>query len=155
MLATSDKGVSHTSAPLASPADYVDLSFSAEGGTPYTIWVRLRAVNNNKFNDSLWVQFSDARANGTPVYAVNTTSGLLVNLATSGSAANLSGWGWENGAYWLSQATTVTFATTGLHTVRVQVREDGVEFDQIVLSPSTYRSTPPGPDSNDTTIVPR
>ena len=155
MLATSDQGVAHTSAPLASPADYVDLSFAADGGTPYTIWVRLRATNNNKFNDSLWVQFSDARANGTSVYAVNTTSGLLVNLATNSSGASLSGWGWQNGAYWLSQATTITFATTGLHTVRVQVREDGVDFDQIVLSPSTYLDAPPGPDANDTTIVPR
>lgn len=155
MLATSDNGVAYTSAPLASPADYVDLSFSANASTPYTIWVRLRALNNSKFNDSIWVQFSDARVNGSSVYAVNTTSGLLVNLATDSSGGSLSGWGWQNGAYWLSQATTITFPTSGLHTVRVQVREDGVEFDQIVLSPSTYLSTPPGPDANDTTIVPR
>lgn len=155
MLATSDTGVSHANAPLASPSDYVDLTFSANAGTPYRIWVRLRALNNSKYNDSLWVQFSDARANGSSVYAMNTTAGLLVNLATDRSGSSLSGWGWENGAYWLSQATTLTFATSGMHTIRVQVREDGVEFDQIVLSPSEYLSAPPGPAANDNTIVPR
>jgi len=37
--------------------------------------------------------------------------------------------------------------------VRIQVREDGVQFDQIVLSPTTYLNTAPGPASNDATIV--
>jgi len=41
----------------------------------------------------------------------------------------------------------------GSHTVRIQVREDGVQFDQIVLSPTTYLNTAPGPASNDATIV--
>jgi hypothetical protein len=53
----------------------------------------------------------------------------------------------------LSQATTVTFAASGSHTLRIQVREDGVQFDQIVMSPSQYRDAPPGPVSNDSTIV--
>jgi hypothetical protein len=50
----------------------------------------------------------------------------------------LSAAGWLVGAYWLSQAATFTFPTSGPHTLRIQVREDGVMFDQIVLSPSTY-----------------
>ena len=98
----------------------------------------------------MWVQFSDAN-----VYPINSTSGLLVNLATDGSGSSLSGWGWQNAAYWLSQTTTVTFGTTGTHTVRIQVREDGVQFDQIVLSPTTYFNSAPGPVANDTTIVPK
>jgi len=49
----------------------------------------------------------------------------------------------------------VSFATSGTHTVRVQVREDGVQFDQIVLSPSTYLNASPGLLTNDTTIVPK
>jgi hypothetical protein len=48
---------------------------------------------------------------------------------------------------------TVTFPTAGPQTLRIQVREDGVQFDQIVLSPATYQSTPPGPVANDHTIV--
>jgi hypothetical protein len=53
----------------------------------------------------------------------------------------------------LSQPTAVSFATTGAHTLRIQVREDGVEFDQIVLSPSRYLNSAPGGASGDTTIA--
>jgi hypothetical protein len=78
-----------------------------------------------------------------------------VNLATNASASSLNNWGWQNTAYWLSQATTVTFASSGAHTLRIQIREDGVQFDQVVLSPSTYLSSSPGAVTNDTTIVPK
>jgi len=97
----------------------------------------------------------DARVNGSSVYPLNTTNALLVNLTTDGTGSSLSGWGWINSAYWLSQPTTVTFAASGTHTLRVQVREDGVQFDQIVLSPTTYLNAPPGPTANDSTIVPK
>ena len=97
---------------------------------------------NSKWNDAVWVQFSDARANGSSVYPLNSTSGLLVNLATDSGAGSLNAWGWENSAYWLSQSTTVSFANSGAHTLRIQVREDGVEFDQIVLSPATIFGGP-------------
>jgi hypothetical protein len=40
-----------------------------------------------------------------------------------------------------------------MHTMRVQVREDGVQLDQIVLSPTTYLSAAPGPPTADSTIV--
>jgi Gylcosyl hydrolase family 115 C-terminal domain len=154
-LITPDNGVANTNNPLASPADFVDVTFNAEANTPYRIWLRLQANGNSKSNDSLWVQFSDARVNGAAVYPINTTSGLLVNLATDSTGSSLSGWGWQNTAYWLSQATTITFPTTGTHTLRIQVREDGVQFDQIVLSPATFLSSAPGPVRNDSTIVPK
>ena len=115
----------------------------------------MKALNNNKFNDSVWVQYSDAIANGSPVYPLSSTSGLLVNLATDAGALSLNNWGWQNGAYWLSQATTVTFASSGTHTMRIQLREDGVRLDQIVLSPTTYLSVAPGTATNDSTIVPK
>ena len=152
-LATPEAGWATINAPLAAPADYVDVTFSANANTAYTLWLRLRALNDNKYNDSVWVQFSDAQVNGSPVDPIGSTSGLLVNLATDGAATSLNGWGWKNGAYWLSQAATVTFAAAGVHTLRIQVREDGVQLDQIVLSPSTYLTTPPGPVTNDSTIV--
>jgi hypothetical protein len=154
-LTTTDRGVSNTNAALAAPVDYVDLTFTAAANTPYRIWLRLRATNDNKFNDSLWAQFSDALIGGSAAYRVNTTSGLLVNLATDSSGGSLSGWGWQNAAYWLSQGTTVTFATDGMHTIRLQTREDGLNIDQIVLSPSTYLNAPPGPVGGDGTIVSR
>ncbi len=141
--------------PLASPTNYVDVTFNAEAGTPYRIWLRLKALNNDKLNDAVWVQFSDSLFNGAPIYRTGTTSALLVNLATDGSASSLNNWGWQNGAYWLSQATTLTFQNSGPHTIRIQIREDGVQFDQIVLSPSTYLSSSPGSVTNDSFIVPK
>ena len=51
------------------------------------------------------------------------------------------------------EPTTVTFATSGTHTLRIQAREDGVALDQIVLSPGRYLQTAPGAVSNDSTIV--
>ena len=154
-LVTSDVKFQSPDSPLAAPADYVDVTFTANAGTPYTLWLRLQALNNSKFNDSVWVQFSDARVNGAPIYPLNSTSGLAVNLATSSAGTSLNRWGWQNKAYWLSQETTVTFATSGTHTLRIQVREDGVQLDQIVLSPTTYLTTAPGSVTNDSTIVPR
>jgi hypothetical protein len=154
-LATPDNGVANPNNPVAAPSDYVDVTFSADANTPYTIWLRLKATANSKYNDAVWVQFSDALANGAPVYQLNSTSGLLVNLATSSSGSSLNNWGWQNTAYWLSQATTVTFANAGNHTLRIQIREDGVQLDQIVLSPSTYLNSAPGSATNDSTIVPK
>jgi len=140
--------------PLPSPMHYVDISFNAYAGTPYKIWLRMRARQNRKGDDSLWVQASDGLSLGSPIYRINTTSGLAVNLANSNSE-NGYNWGWQNTAYWLTQPTVLTFASTGLHTIRIQVREDGVEFDQVVLSPSTYMNAAPGASGNDTTIVPK
>jgi hypothetical protein len=37
--------------------------------------------------------------------------------------------------------------------LRIQQREDGPIVDQIVLSPNTYLTTPPGPRQNDGTIL--
>jgi hypothetical protein len=153
-LVTSDVGVANLSAPLAAPTDYVDVPFNANAGT-YRIWLRMQAAGNSKGSDAVWLQFSDAVVSGSPAYRMNTNSGLLVNLATDASAASLNGWGWQNTAYWLSQQTAVTFSTSGARTLRIQVREDGVQFDQIVLSPSTYFNQAPGPPTADSTIVPK
>src|SRR5205807_2748775 len=107
-------------------------------GTAFTFWIRLKALNNSKYNDSFYVQFSDALSSGSPIYPLNSTSGLVVNLATDSTGSSDQNWGWVNGAYWLSQPATFTFASTGSHTMRVQIREDGFEFDQVVLSPSNF-----------------
>jgi hypothetical protein len=152
-LTTPDAGVSSINSAQAAPASYVDVTFDAPAATPYALWLRLKARDNSKWNDSVWVQFSDARVNGSAAYPLNTTSALMVNLATDGAAGSLVGWGWQNGAYWLSQATTVSFASSGTHTIRIQIREDGVELDQIVLSPNRYLTSPPGAVTNDSTIV--
>jgi hypothetical protein len=152
-LMTPDNEWASTDAPPATLGDYIDVTFNANAGTPYTLWLRLQALARSKYNDAVWVQFSDALVNGLAVYPLNSTSALLVNLATDAAAGSLNGWGWTNGAYWLAQPRTVAFATSGTHTLRIQVREDGVQLDQIVLSPSTYLNAAPGPPTSDAVIV--
>jgi hypothetical protein len=152
-LVTPDNGFAATDAALAAPTNYVDVPFTADGRTDYTLWIRIKALNNSKFNDSLWVQFAGALAAGSNVYTIGSTAALNVNLATSSTATSLNNWGWQNGAYWLSQPVTVSFATTGPHTMRIQIREDGVQFDQIVLSSTRFLTSAPGAVTSDATIV--
>ena len=153
--ASSDVGWASTNAALASPADRVDLSFTAAANTPYHVWVRLRATDNSKWNDSVWLQFGDAvSADGSALYRTGTTSALLLNLEPC-NGCGTSGWGWVDGAYWLAQTSIVQFSSSGAHALRVQSREDGAQIDQIVLSPATYLSRPPGGNANDSTILPR
>src|SRR4029077_7798702 len=95
-LITPDNGVAFPNNPLAAPSDYIDVTFNANPGTPYTVWLRLQALANSKYKDAVWLQFSDASANGVSAYPINTTSGLLVNLATDANAGSLRGWGWQN-----------------------------------------------------------
>ena len=152
-LASADKGWSSPDAALAAPADYVEFSFSAASKTPYHVWVRMRAAGNSKFNDSMFAQFSDATSStGASLYALGSANALTLNLQFS-NGAKLNGWGWVDGAYWLSQASTVSFSGTGAHTLRLQTREDGVQIDQVVLSPATYLSSSPGQKSGDSTII--
>ena len=154
-LVTSDTGFNTANNALASPTQYVDVTFTANANTPYTFWMRMQALNNSTGNDSVWVQFNDATISGSPAYRIGTTVGLLVNLASDSSGSSLNGWGWRNTAWWLSQTTTVSFPTTGTHTLRIQIREDGVQFDQIVLSPGAYLTDAPGLMTGDQTIVPK
>ena len=152
-LSSVDNGWSTTDVAQASPANYFEASFSASAATAYHVWLRLQGTNNSKWNESVWVQFGDATdTNGSAIYRIGTTSALLVNLERC-SGCGVSAWGWQSGAYWLSQTTNLKFPTTGTHTIRVQTREDGVKIDQIVLSPATYLSSAPGGLLNDTTIV--
>ncbi len=154
MLASADHGWSTASAPLAAPGDYVDFSLPADPSTPYRLWLRMRGTGNSKWNESVWVQFSGATdVGGSPLYPIGTTSGLLVNLEPCKNCG-VSGWGWQDGAYWLAQSSIIRFAGAS-HVLRVQTREDGVQVDQVVLSPVAYVGSAPGAGSNDTTIVPK
>jgi hypothetical protein len=154
-MATVDSGWSTTNAPLASPTDYFDVDFDAEAGTSYQIWLRLRGAADSKFNESVWVQFDDAiDGAGNTLWPIDSTSALLVNLEDC-IGCGISGWGWQDNASWTGQVARIRFRTTGPQTLRVQVREDGVEIDQIVLSPLTWWSSAPGAVRNDTTIVPK
>ena len=156
LLTSADKGWSNTGAPLASPADSFDFTFTAPAATSYHVWLRMRAGANSKYNDSVYVQLSDAvDGNGAALYTMGTRNGLTINLATNSGGGSLGGWGWQDGAYWLTQPTTVRFASSGTHTLRIQTREDGVQIDQVVLGAGAYVTSAPGQATNDATIVPK
>lgn len=80
--------------------------------------------------------------------------GLSVNLEEC-SGCGVDGWGWRDNGWGTSPAppgTMIYFAGSGTHTLRVQTREDGVSFDQIVISADVYLDAPPGPAKRDNTI---
>ena len=155
MLTTADSGWSTADVPVANAEHYFEATFEAAASTTYQVWLRLRATSNSKWNESVWVQFDNTvDGTGNPLWRIGSSSGLLVNLENC-NGCGVAGWGWQDNAWWLGQAARVRFATDGTHTIRVQVREDGVSIDQIVLSPVTWMSSAPGALKNDATIVPK
>jgi hypothetical protein len=137
-------------APSATPADYFEMSFTADARVPYKLWLRGMAEKNSYNNDSVFVQFSDSvTSSGAATYRIGTTGGTSVTIEECNSCG-LSGWGWADNVIGGTGAT-IYFASSGTHTIRIQRREDGVSIDQIVLSRSRYLTSPPGYAKNDAT----
>ena len=149
-----DRAAAKVPAALAAPINYFEMTFEAQAGVAYHLWMRGKADKNNWANDSVYVQFSGAvDVHGAASYRLGTTSATSVSIE-DGLNAGLAGWGWSDNSY-DGFADSLYFATTGPQTIRVQVREDGLSLDQIVLSSAAYRTTAPGAAKNDTTILPR
>src|SRR6185369_199597 len=75
-LANADLGGAKLATALASPASYFEMTFNAESGTPYHLWVRGKAQDDSPYNDSYFVQFSGSvTSTGTPVFRIGTTDG--------------------------------------------------------------------------------
>src|SRR5439155_4922136 len=87
----------------------------------------------------------------SPNYRIGTPSGAEFVLQ-DGTSGSISGWGWADNGFG-NFGPDIYFATTGTHTIRIQVRTDGTILDQIVLSPDTYVRVAPGAARNDTTIL--
>jgi hypothetical protein len=140
---------------LASPSSYVEVQFYAAAGVPYRMWARMRAEADDYRNDSLFLQFDGAvDATGAAVHRIGTTSAAIVVLE-EGSGAGVAGWGWNDTLYGgTALAPPVYFARSGLQTLRVQQREDGVMWDQIVFSAHEFFDRRPGVTKMDTSIVP-
>jgi hypothetical protein len=149
-LRNPDAGAAKLAAPLANPTSYFELTFDAAAATPYHLWIRGKADKNSWANDSVYVQFADDLG-PTATFGRGTTSAATVSIEDC-TNCGVAGWGWQDQAYG-ALAPNLVFDRAGQHTIRVQVREDGLTIDQIVLSPSTYLSTAPGALKNDNTIV--
>jgi regulation of enolase protein 1 (concanavalin A-like superfamily) len=153
-LANANLGAAKISAPLAEPAKYFDMGFTADAGVPYRLWIRGKATSNSWQNDSVWVQFSDSTtSSGTPQWRMGTTSGAKVEIEDCVNCG-LADWGWQDtsNSSGGDLGPVVYFSTSGPHTIRVQVREDGLSIDQIMLSSGPFLDTAPGAVQFDGTI---
>jgi hypothetical protein len=152
-LSNPDLGAAKLTAPLPTPSTYFEMTFNAVAGKPYRLWIRGKAQANAWMNDSVYVQFNDSvDGAGAAVFRPGTTSATSVSIE-QGSGSGLHGWGWSDNGYG-KDGPAIYFKTTGSHTIRVQVREDGLAIDQIVLSSGNYLMTSPGMAKDDTTILP-
>jgi hypothetical protein len=142
--------------PAASPANYFELTFTAEAGRPYRLWIRGKADHDAWSNDSVHVQFSGSvDSAGSSVYRIGSTASTEFNLEAC-SGCGLSGWGWEDNGWGPGVfGPAIYFAVTGTQRMRIQTREDGLAIDQVVLSPQAYLSASPGTTRNDTVILPK
>jgi hypothetical protein len=144
------------SSPTANPTNYFEVTFNAERGRAYRLWIRGQAESNSWGNDSVFVQFSGSvTAAGSPVYRIGTTSATEVNLEDC-SGCGLSGWGWQDNGWGAGVlGPLIYFETAGPQTIRVQTREDGLWIDQILLSPEKFLNAAPGSLKSDQTIFPQ
>jgi hypothetical protein len=112
----------------------------------------MQAQGDAYTNDSMFVQFSGAvTAQGAAVNRIGTSAAAIVVLE-EGTGAGLTAWGWNDDNYG-GLGAPVYFATSGIQTIRIQQREDGLMWDQLVLSAGTYFSTRPGLTRSDSTVV--
>jgi endonuclease/exonuclease/phosphatase family metal-dependent hydrolase len=139
-----DAGATKLSSALASPTNYFELTFQADAGKPYHLWIHGRADKDSWANDSIFVQFSGSvTSSGSAIYRVGTTSATVVNLEDC-SGCGLSGWDFQDNGYGAGVlGDDIYFATTGTQTLRVQTREDGLAIDEIVLSSGSYLKSAP------------
>jgi phosphatidylserine/phosphatidylglycerophosphate/cardiolipin synthase-like enzyme len=153
-LASIDRGVPKIVTADASPASYAELTFEADAGTPYRVWLRARADRDYWGNDSVHLQFSDGvDSTGTAAYRIGTSSSTVVNLEDC-SGCGLNGWGWQDNGWGVGViGPSIYFSSSGTHKVRIQVREDGCIIDQIIISPERYLHNAPGSLKNDATIL--
>ena len=151
-----NSGAPKLAAALAAPVNYFEMTFTAEAGRPYHLWIRGKADSNAYANDSAFVQFSGStNATGTAVFRIGTAAATDFNLEAC-SGCGLSNWGWEDNGWGTGvKGPDIYFATTGTQKIRIQTREDGLAIDQIVLSPVKYLTASPGATKNDTVILPR
>jgi hypothetical protein len=145
-------GVAKIGTAASSPANFFELTFQAEAGVEHRVWIRMKADDDHWANDSLFVQFSDGldRA-GNAVWRIGTQSAMSVSLEDC-TGCGEHGWGWNDNGY-DTPGQSVTFATSGTHTLRIQQREDGISVDQVVLSSRTYINAAPGAPRDDATIL--
>jgi hypothetical protein len=154
-LQNPDAGAAKVTQALAAPVNYFELTFNADAGKAYRLWIRAIAQRNDYANDSVYVQFDRSTdTTGNPVNRIGTSSAATVVLENC-TGCGVQGWGWQDNGYGTGVlGPVVYFATGGPQRIRVQVREDGIGIDQLVLSAVKYMTKAPGSTKNDATVLP-
>jgi acid phosphatase len=155
-IANPDANAPKIATASTNPANYFEMPFNAQAGVNYRLWIRGKAQADFWGNDSVFIQFNDSvDSGGNPVFRIGTTSATEMNLEDC-SGCGVQGWGWQDNGWGVGVlGPLLRFASTGTHTLRIQVREDGLSIDQIVFSPQTYLNSAPGSLKNDATILPK
>ena len=109
-----DAGLAKVVTPAANPVDYFELTFNAQAGRAYRLWMRGKALNNAYTNDSIWVQFSDSVTPATrAAWRIGSTSGIALSVEEC-SGCGLSAWGWHDSGWGVGvRGVPVYFATSG------------------------------------------
>lgn len=119
---------------------HVVSKIKVEGGVPYRVWVHMKvgtAKGVSKAN-KLWVQFSNVvDAKGKGILKPESASYLTAQGPT------VSGWVWVPCDMAGEKATKITFKGGGDVTVYIQAGQEGVGFDQLVLSPARFLDAAP------------
>ena len=144
------------SSALASPQHYFEMTFDAEAGVPYRIWIRGKADGDHWGNDSIFVQFDrSVNSSGSPMFRIGSTDSTPINLEEC-SGCRLSNWGWEDNGWGRGVlGPQIYFSASGQQRLRIQTREDGLAIDQIAISPAQFLTASPGSTKDDTTILTR
>ena len=153
-LASADLGAPKVSSASANPSNYFEMTFNANAGVDYRLWIRGKALMDSWGNDSVFIQFSDSvNSSGSPVFRIGTTAATEMNLEDC-AGCGLQAWGWQDNGWGIGVlGPLIRFQNSGTHTIRIQTREDGLSIDQIVLSSQTYLNSAPGTLKNDATIL--
>ena len=155
-LQNPNAGAAKLTTALAQPTQAFEMTFDAEAGRPYRIWMRGRALADSYNNDSAYLQFDGSvNASGGAMWRIGTTSATSIVLEDCGGCG-VNGWGWADNGYGPNVlGPVVYFVRSGPQRIRVQMREDGLGIDQVVISAGTYLTARPGLTKNDTTIIRR
>lgn len=139
--------------PQAEPDDYAEYEFDAEAGKPYAIWLRGRNVDGGSQSDTSWLQFDDdikTPKTDASYAAPNKGFGNWHDIAP------VKVYAWSS-ALPKEPPRAVTFASSGKHRLRVQVRRSRHYLQTIWLS-STQKTlpaasvSPPSPNTDEIVI---
>ena len=138
-------GLPNTGDELDPPPEndpHATFKVQVQSGVPYHCWIHMKVgePKGRSTANVVWVQFSDSvNQTNQEVFRPRTDSYL-----TAQGPEQL-GWTWigcEAASSRVSESL-VYFQTSGEVTVRIQAGAEGVGFDQFVLSPGKFLSSPP------------